>query len=407
MGGNVRDEAATPPATAKHRIAFIDIGRSLAALLVFYSHIAEPWVRDKGVHAPAISFVDALTSVPMQMRTQGIGEIGVPFFFLVSGFIVTPIALKMGQRRFIVNRLCRVYPPMIFVVLLTALLLAAHLHPPSTGQSQLLTPWTALTNILTANYIIYPQIVLVPVAWTLIIEVLFYVVLVLMLPIFRRSVWLGLAVELTFVFVVLMSRSQLGTEYALFAVNVSYLPILIIGQAVWAGFSRKIPPWAAGLFLTASWALYVLADQFGMGRIDRAYNIALAAAVLLFLVGLFAEPRLVARRFWTALSERAYSLYLLHMTVSFVLLRLLQSHLPFWLSLLIAVAATFLVVECSYRLVERPSHRLGRTLSGHNAPPRPARHRQDGRPGDAQGGPDGSGHRMTGQIRNELSQRPR
>jgi peptidoglycan/LPS O-acetylase OafA/YrhL len=360
-----------PPAVQKKtRIVFIDIGRGLGALLVFYSHIAHPWVIAKGENAPYISFIEALTSDPMHMAKQGIGQIAVPFFFLVSGFVVTPIALRQGQARFALNRFIRVYAPMLFVVLLTSLLLVVNLHPPSTGQSQELTPLTILTNTTLINYIIYPQIVLVPVAWTMIVEVIFYLLLMAMLPLLRRWVWLAIAVELTFIFVVMMSRSQLGPSYSLFGVNVSYLPVMVIGQIIWATTSKKIPLWTGALYGAAAWSLYVLADIINVGRIDDSYNLSMAFAVLCFLMGMFAEPKLKQRKFWTMVSERSYSIYLLHMLVSFVLLQLLRPLMPLPLALLIVIPAVFGVVELSYRFVERPSHTLARKLS-HRSKPAP------------------------------------
>ena len=353
-----------PEAPKKTRIVFIDIGRGLGALLVFYSHIAHPWVKDKDEHAPYIDFIEALTSNPMHMGTQGIGQIAVPFFFLVSGFVVTPIAMRQGPGRFAVNRLIRVYAPMIFVVLLTAVLLLVHLHPPATpGQSQELTPLTVLTNSLLINYLINPQVVLVPVAWTMIVEVLFYFILMLLLPVLRRWVWLAIAIEITFIFVVMMSGRQLTAEYFLFAVNVSYLPIMIIGQVIWATTSKKIPLWAGGVFGGLAWSLYVLGDVIDVGRVDTSYNLAMAFAVVCFLLGLFAEPKLKQRRFWTALSERSYSIYLLHMLVTFVLLNLLRPAVPLPIALIIVIACVFGMVEVSYRFVERPSHALARRLS--------------------------------------------
>lgn len=361
-----------PAQADKTRIAFIDIGRAVGALLVFYSHIAEQWVHRRNDRFAPIDWIDALTSVPMHMAKQGIGQIAVPVFFLISGYVVTPIALRQGQRRFAVNRLFRVYPPLIFVVLLTAAVLSLGENPLVTGQLQTISPLTLLTNSLLVNYLIYPQVVLVGVAWTMIIEVTFYVILVLVLPLLRRWVWLALATELTFVFVVLMTRSVAGPSWSLFAVNVSYLPIPIIGQIVWAGYSRRIRPWLAGTFLAVAWSLYVLADIIDVGRIDTSYNLALAVAVLFFLLGLFAEPRLRQRRFWTGLSERSYSLYLLHGLVAFVTLDLLRPQVPFAIALVVAVATTFGVVELSYRFVEQPSHGLARRLSRARPEPTPS-----------------------------------
>ena len=361
---------ATAPAK-KTRIVFIDIGRGLGALMVFYSHIVHPWIYAKNDKAPYVDFIEALTTNPMHMSKQGIGQIAVPFFFLVSGFVVTPIALRQGAGRFALNRFIRVYAPMLFVVLLTSVLLLVNLHPPSTGQAQTLNPFTFLTNTTLANYLISPQVVLVPVAWTMIVEVIFYLLLMAALPLLRRSVWLAIAVEITFVFVVLMSMRQLGPTWFLFAVNVSYVPAMLIGQIIWATTTKKIPLWTGAVFGACAWSLYVLADIIGVGRVDTSYNLALAFAVVCFLMGMFAEDRLKQHKVWTALSERSYSIYLLHMVVVFVLLQLLRPAVPLPLALLIVIPAVFAVVEVSYRYVERPSHALARRLS--RRPDKPAK----------------------------------
>lgn len=355
-------------AEQKTRIAFIDIGRAVAALLVFYSHIAEQWVAKREVGpTPVIDAVDSVSSDAMHMGAQGIGQIGVPFFFLVSGFVVTPIAMRMGQRRFAVNRLIRVYIPMFFVVLLTALALWLGVEP-LTGQRPELSWWTILTNMLVINYVIVPQVALVGVAWTLIVELIFYALLVLLLPVLRRWVWFAILVQLTLVFVVLMSAREFGTSWFLFSVNVSYLPIPILGMIVWATTAKRIPLWLGGVLGGLAWVLYVFADEPDMGRLDRSYSLALACAVLFFLLGMFAEPKLKERRIWVALSERSYSIYLLHGLVAFATLDLLRPAVPLALAIPVAVAATFGAVEVSYRFVERPSHVLARKLSR----PRPA-----------------------------------
>jgi peptidoglycan/LPS O-acetylase OafA/YrhL len=360
------------PAREKTRVAFIDIGRAVGALLVFYSHIAAQWVGKRDDKSSFFDAINAVSSDPFHMSLQGIGEVAVPFFFLVSGFVVTPIALRHGQVRFGLNRLSRVYPPMIFTVLLTALLITVGGGLLATGQLQTISPWTLFTNSVLVNYLIFPQVVLVGVAWTLIVEVIFYVLLIVLIPVLRRWVWFALAVELTFVFVVLMSRAQFGKSWSLFAVNVSYLPIPIIGQIIWATTTKRIPLWLGGLYTAGAWSLYVLGDLLKLGRVDNSYSLALAIAVLCFLMGLFAEPRLRERKFWIALSERSYSIYLLHGLIAFAMLDLMRPAVPLLPAVVIAVAVTFGAVELSYRFVEKPSHRLARKLSKPRPRPAPA-----------------------------------
>ncbi|NUT49703.1 MAG: acyltransferase family protein, partial [Saccharothrix sp.] len=353
----------------KTRIAFIDIGRGLAALLVFYSHLAEQWIakREAGP-TPVIDVVDAVTSDPMRMGLQGIGQVAVPFFFLVSGYVVTPVALRQGARGFGLNRLVRVYVPMTFVVLLTAAVILLGAEPLGGGKEPVITWWTVVTNALTINYLLVPQVVMVGVAWTLVVEVIFYILLVVLLPLVRRAPWLAISIQLVFIFVVMMTNRQFGASWFVFAVNVSYLAIPLIGQIIWATTTKRVPLWLGGVFAGAAWALYVLADHLKFGRLDASYSLALAVAVLCFLMGMFAEPRLVERRLWVGLSERSYSIYLLHGLVAFVVLDLLRPQVPLWLAMPIAVAVTFGVVEVSYRYVEKPSHVLARRLARGPAP---------------------------------------
>lgn len=322
-----------------------------------------------------IDAVDAITSDPMHMGLQGIGQVAVPFFFLVSGYVVTPVALRQGARGFGLNRLVRVYVPMTFVVLLTSAVILLGGRPLAGGNEPVITWWTVVTNALTINYLIVPQVVLVGVAWTLVVEVIFYLLLVALLPVVRRAPALAISIQLIFIFAVMMSNRQFGASWLVFAVNVSYLVIPLIGQIIWATTTKRVPLWLGGVFVGAAWALYVLGDHLKFGRLDASYSLALAFAVLCFLMGMFAEPRLVERRIWVGLSERSYSIYLLHGLVAFVVLDLLRPQVPLWLAVPIVVAVTFGVVEVSYRYVEKPSHVLARRLARKAAPkpvPEPA-----------------------------------
>lgn len=352
-----------PP--SKSRIAFIDIGRALSALLVFYAHVAHVKLfPGEDIPQPAyFGAFDVVTGDPLGFPQEGVGEIAVAFFFLVSGFSVTPVAVKLGWRRFVVNRFFRIFPVMAFVVLVTALAAGIGANIDFTPQSNAVTPFSVLTNIFAANYLIFPQVVLVPTAWTLIIELLFYVLLTTFAALLRRHAWLAIALELAIVLAVMLTRSDFGASYSLLGVNVSYLPLLLSGQIIWAATSKRMPGWLGAVYLAAAWCLYVGGDIIDVGRANPSYNLAFAFALGAFAIGYFAEPRLRERKLWLGLSERTYSLYLLHVLVCYGMLELLLPHLPYTPAMLIGVVVTFAVVEVSYRCVERPAHQLGRKLS--------------------------------------------
>jgi peptidoglycan/LPS O-acetylase OafA/YrhL len=233
-----------------------------------------------------------------------------------------------------------------------------------TGQRYELTPTSVLTNLLLANYVMVPQIVLVGVAWTLVVEVVFYATVLVLLPLLRRRTWLAIAVELELVFVVVLLARNFGGGFFLFAVSVSFLPVILVGQTVWAVWDKRIPLWAGALFGMTSWALYVWAGNRSMGRLDDAYASTFALGVLLFLVGLLAEPRLRPNRAVSYLADRSYSIYLLHGLVAFPVMYALYPELPGPLCLLAGLGVTLAAVQITYRFVEVTGQRLARKTTG-------------------------------------------
>ncbi len=368
--------SGTPDRTDR-RVVFIDIARGLSALAVFYSHINTAWIRrDDSIESPITDGFTGALAGPLKLYDQDIGQVAIPMFFLVSGFVVTPIAMRMGSRRFAVNRVLRIYPLLALAVTIAAALLWFGLDPPVSGQLREVSVVSVLTNISLANWVIHPQVVLLGVTWTLVIEMIFYLMIVTLLPVFHRSIILAIALEMTAVHVVMMTHDELGPSWSLFAINMSYLPVVLAGQIIWAVHARRVPLWTGAVFLGLSWCQYIWAAQRGLGQASDTVNLAFGVALLLFLLGLLAEPRLRPRQLWTALSDRSYSLYLLHGPIAFPVLDALYPALPVALAIPLAVAATFVAVEISYRWMERPTHgwarRLTRRRSRHRAARSPA-----------------------------------
>lgn len=351
-----------PPAPEKTRIAFVDIGRALAAILVVYSHIDWVFLHDRGVTAPVLHWLDTWVWDPMGLGDQGPGGVSVPVFFIVSGFVVTPIAMKMQPGRFAVNRVFRVLPPLWFVLALSVGVVLLGASPLVTGAPDPVTGSKVISNALLYNFLAKPLDAYVAVAWTLIIEMMFYLLLVVLAPVLRRAPWLAIVIEYDLIVAVLLSHHWFGLGGAI-AANVAYLIIPIMGQCVWAAANKKMPAWLAGVLMLGGWLLFLWASR---AHLDTDYILRpfpIAAAVVLVLAGLFAENKLRQRKGWIALSDRSYSIYLVHGAVAFPVMDLLYQHIPVPLAILAGLAATAVVVELSYRFVEGPSHRLARRLS--------------------------------------------
>jgi len=355
------------------RFVALEIFRAVAAPLVVYGHIVALWMPANDLHFPVINVIDRVARVPLHLQ-QTFAHLGVVLFFLVSGFIITHTGVRQGHREFAVKRLLRIYPALAVAVLLGAMLIAFGLNPLTTGQDATVSPLTIFTNVTLLNYLLVPQVILLGVAWTLIIEMIFYGLTFVLLPVLRRAVWAALIIELVLVAVVVYTAREGGPHWFLFAISFSYLPVLLLGQIVWAVWSRRIPLWVGAALGSTSWLLYVWAGQRDMGRIDDAYEVTVVIALLVFVIGVLAEPRLTLSRPVAFLADRSYSIYLMHGLVAFPAMDLLLGVVP----VVVAVAGGLLVVvavsELSYRLVERPAQQLARTLL------RPALAKSAGRP---------------------------
>ncbi len=117
------------------------------------------------------------------------------------------------------------------------------------------------------NYLVPDTLVLVGVGWTLVIEVLFYVLLAAVQPLLRR---LPAAVPL--VLLVICVAAELGFHLfgaaSLVVVYLAFVPVLAMGQTVFLTVLRRIPLWAGALLLAAEWGVLV----FGMGWADPGFG---------------------------------------------------------------------------------------------------------------------------------------
>lgn len=346
----------------QNRFVFLDVMRGIAPILVIYSHVVAlflvPHKEDTGV----VDLLNENFRNPLRLEQQ-MGHIAVVMFFLVSGFIITQVGTQESHREFLVKRLFRVYPLLIVTVSLTAILSIWHLQVLRTGQHFSITLESVLTNFALANYFMVPQIILVGVAWTLVIEVIFYTIVLSLLAVLRRWAWLAILIEMGMVLAALLLAREFGPSFFLLAVNMSYLPVVLLGQVTWAVWSRRVPLWAGTLLGLGCWTLYVLGDIRNMGRLDDAYNSTAALGFGLFIVLLLAESKLRPMKPISFFADRSYSLYLLHGPIAFPIFEALYGKVPLILEIILGLAVTVGAAELTFRFVEQPGQRIGRKLS--------------------------------------------
>ena len=149
---------ATKNLTNETRYDHIDALRAIAALIVV-------WWHTEGVMFPGVfSIVGFATN-----RFLDPGRVGVVLFFAISGFVI-PSTLNgsrvEGARRFLIRRICRLYPAYWFSIPI-GWLSAVWLDGQQVDVS------TVLANVtMTQKFYGYPDII--GVYWTLAIELAFY-----------------------------------------------------------------------------------------------------------------------------------------------------------------------------------------------------------------------------------------
>lgn len=345
-----------------HRLEWLDSLRGIAALTVVVAHLLA-YYRDRlGIMSDAGGeFAAALT-----LDYLDFGKFGVVLFFCISGFLI-PSSLKSGGwpdiREFWIGRFFRLYP-LYWLSIPFGLVLT---WPGTYGFS----PTATLANLtMVQNLLGQPNVI--GVYWTLQIEILFYMGCT-GLALFG----LNAAPRAFLLSSVGMTVTAVGMSAARGYLGVR-LPVAVpLGLALmfWATLqkmwlldrdlvARRCGLWAIGLLV----AVFPLIANLGYGQ-DLGfretwyrYTISYYAgiAVFTFVVQISVRPLVY-------LGQISYSTYLVHPLVFSVVV---STGLEAWLlafagrtvAAIVTIACVVAVASVTYRTVELPMLKLGRTV---------------------------------------------
>lgn len=359
----------------------VEGARAVAAVAVLLVHVA--FVSGLTVSSGAVGDFTARS------------EIGVGVFFVISGFLLyrpwarahltgaEPPALG----RYLKRRLLRIVP-LYSVVLLATLILVPAARPKDALDAVLL---------LLFGQVYRGQTVFlgVPQAWSLDIEMAFYLALPVYAAVMLRvGARLGSAQRAEWWGIGSLYAAGLGLRVLLEATSPvpwkvwhGFLPVwsdlfalgfaLAVLSVRWerAPATRRVgrPLGVLACWSVAALAYLVLARVVGLGRgplYERSTGQALAEellwglfAVALLLPAVAGSPRPLRARPVALLGLISYGVYLWHQLVVQMLLQHTGWHLfriPFGTFFVAVLALTVLLATLSYRLVERPGIALGR-----------------------------------------------
>lgn len=337
-----------------HRLEYIDAVRGIAAVLVLVQHLylgplalLESWM-----------FHDVLD----------LGKLGVVWFFLISG-VVIPFSFKEGRAgalRFVISRFFRLYPAYWLSIMAFVAALAMN--------SETIPSWLQVianaSMVQTALGVADVQ----PVYWTLFIEMIFYgLCLLLFCSGLLKSLNIRGMCSIFFLFLALLmavARSFLDQKMPV-AIPLS-LSLMFFGS-IWRevmlnsqnlGARRHASQLLIG-FAVSIPAICITAYSKDRGfqetwtRYVCTYYLAISLFLLTTTRLKMASPILV----W--LGAISYSIYLLHLPVQMTI----KGLSPFMGGLMgeltiaaIATIATIGAAYLSFKLVEQPSMRIGRSL---------------------------------------------
>ncbi|WP_122262048.1 acyltransferase family protein [Ornithinimicrobium cerasi] len=352
--------AATPSSIdldRSQRFEFVDALRGLAALMVLSFHLMFNSAQTELLQSSAPKAFVELSRY---------GANGVPIFFVISGFVICYSVRRLpltfaGAGNFALRRQVRLDPP-YYVVIVGVLIIAAAESQVAGLEARSFTIGQVLLNMVYLQDIVGVP-AMVAVAWTLCIEVQFYLVLIVVMLATRR--WRT-------------SPSTQGGAVRLVVMILAALSLLM----PWLGWSTG--PWFMGhwwmfalgmsvawvllreISMTTGWALlavtFVNCLAFNLNSPDSlgGYWAAWLTAVVLLLTVRTGAITSKMPRPLLLLGAWTYSLYLVHLLVIDVLMGAMfkitgQSIAGAWLAYGAGIVGSLVAAWVLYTLVERRS----------------------------------------------------
>jgi peptidoglycan/LPS O-acetylase OafA/YrhL len=289
---------------------------------------------------------DFVAAFPTLGVIASYGYLGVPIFFVISGFVIPHMMADMEYRigrdawPFLLRRLVRLEPPYVVMVLLAFAIAVAAAHTAGYRGA----PFSPSSEYFLLQFLYVGPWFGVPwindVAWTLAIEFQYYLLMLIAAPLLLAPSHRRQALF----FVAAIAASLLIHDpRAIFL----YLPCFAVGFAVFLYRSKR----AGSPAFMALLVLFVGLTAFNIGT---AYAIAVAFAAGAILVPLRRPLPILS-----GLGAISYSLYLIHLPVTARLGNLLMRTPWSWNQTAAAVgsiAASLLAAIALWYVVERPAH---------------------------------------------------
>lgn len=319
----------------KQYFDILQIYRGIASLLVVIHHTYASFAHYHHLDNELLQFL------------AGVGKLGVDFFFVLSGFIISYTTYhyrddKTYLRKYIFNRVIRIYIPYLPVGI--AMLLLYYWFPSVSNSDRSVSLVTSLFLIPHGN----PAL---SVAWTLVFEMFFYVIY--SLNFFSRKLWYAILVfwisGIVGVAVLQVSPANAFLKIIFNLYNLEFILGVFAAYLVRNQLFSKVS--RLGLIIPGTVLLiFLLMKYYDSSLFAFSQNLIFALAAAGFVVvGITVfNKKMSTWNVWMLLGNSSYSLYLLHNPLQSILVRIVPAVNHQWLILTELLIVIFLCSFISY-----------------------------------------------------------
>jgi peptidoglycan/LPS O-acetylase OafA/YrhL len=302
------------------------------------------------------------------------GTAAVAVFFLISGFVIPMSLERYRPGRFIVARVFRLYPVWITSLAITAVVLG--IYATVVGNAFPVADFGIWwrNSTLFFDWLSTPYIN--PVAWTLMVEVKFYLLLALLAWRFglTRMLPIGISAGVLTVFTVVadgnydhlaLAHHDWWQAFYVLTLNSKFVVFTLIGLCFYNLFRGR---WDLVRFLGMTTFLlgcfYVcLATGPDIDAWKKATAVSFATGFVVWCVAYVVRRWIPFSRPLNLLADISYPLYAVHYLLGMVLMTGFYAlHQDPYLNMLEGGAVVVLISYALHRYVEAPGTRLGKTI---------------------------------------------